>query len=198
MPAHSLTEALSKASVVWLAISDSAIMPFYETYLSSTKSKVVHFSGALNDARLLSVHPLMSFPQELFADTVYENIHFTLTGVTDLKAAMPGFKNPFSILRPEHKALYHALCVVAGNFPQLLWNETLPQFQKLEIPDHAFGNYIKQITENFIQLKQASLTGPFVRKDMSTIEKNKMALVDTNLKNIYQSFAQTFTTEASK
>ncbi|MBC7420841.1 MAG: DUF2520 domain-containing protein [Bdellovibrio sp.] len=191
----SLNQNLAKASIVWLAISDSAIVPFYEQHLAAAKNTFVHFSGALNDARLLSAHPLMSFPHELFTNSVYENIHFALTGPVDLNEVLPGFKNSFSALTAENKSLYHALCVVSGNFPQLLWSETFPQLQKWQIPEKAFANYIKQITENFIQLKGNAVTGPIVRKDFSTIEKNLAALSQTNLQKLYQVFTQTFLKE---
>ncbi len=196
-PTDLLNKHLVCAQLIWLCVSDSAIIPFYEQHLTATKSSVVHFSGALNDARLISAHPLMSFPEPLFADPVYENIHFSVTGVINIDQVLPGFENSFSVLPAEHKAFYHALCVVSGNFPQLLWTETFSKFQDLQIPEKAFDTYIRQITENFIQLKQAALTGPLMRKDFSTIEKNQASLVGSNLENIYKTFAQTFTKESS-
>ncbi len=190
-----LNERMAQASLIWLAISDSAIIPFYNQHLTSTKITAVHFSGALNDPRLLCAHPLMSFPHELLANTVYPNIHFSLTGSTDLQTMLPGFKNSSSVLPAESKALYHALCVVAGNFPQLLWSEAFPQFKNLQIPEKAFDTYIHQITENFIQLKNKAVTGPLVRKDLVTIAKNQAALEDSKLNKIYSSFAETFIKE---
>ncbi len=188
-----LQQKASKASITWLAISDSQIISFFEQHLTNFNAKTVHFSGALHDARIWCAHPLMSFPKDLFDQSTYKKIHFTVTGPKTLGAAMPGFENSFSFMSAEDKPLYHALCVVSGNFPQLLWGEALPKFQKLNIPEVAFNTYIQQITNNFIRLQLNALTGPLVRKDFATIEKNKSALKDSKLEKVYQSFAEEFT-----
>ncbi len=188
-----LQSLIQKADLVWLAISDSALIHFYEQHLVSFKKPVIHFSGALHDSRLISAHPLMSFPQELLPSQVYSQIHFVLCGAHDLTTALPGFENQFTLIQPEQKPFYHALCVLAGNFPQLIWQETLNEMRQLKIPDAALEVYIKQISENFIALKEKSLTGPLVRKDLTTIEKNISALnLKPKLKNIYQTFMQEF------
>ena len=190
---------LQKASVVWLAISDSAIINFYNQHLSSFNKTVVHFSGALNDERLISAHPLMTFTNELFDKSIYQKIHFSLTGASALQKALPNFKNGFSQVQSDHKALYHALCVLTGNFPQLLWNETLKEFRNLNIPDSAVELYIQQVCANFIQQKEKALTGPLVRKDFKTIESNLESLsTKTTLKNIYSSFNENFATPLSQ
>ncbi len=182
-----------KADIVWLAISDSSLVHFYEEHFSSFRKPIVHFSGALDDARLISAHPLMSFPTELMPPEVYGQIHFVVTGTDTLKKILPGFQNSFSLLKAQNKAFYHALCVMAGNFPQLLWSEIFPSFEKLHIPDRAVETYIKQITINFIELRNNSLTGPLVRKDQITIEKNLTSLTNSKLKTIYQNFVEVFT-----
>lgn len=187
-----LQSLLQKADLVWLAISDSAVVSFFEEHLSSIKIPVVHFSGALHDSRMISAHPLMSFPVELMKADVYPKIHFALTGASSLHQALPGFQNSFSLLDETQKAFYHALCVITGNFPQLLWNATLHEFRQLNIPPEAVETYIQQITQNFIHLKEKSLTGPLVRKDQVTIEKNLKALENSKLKKIYESFKGVF------
>jgi len=192
---HSIEDLKNKiqsVDLIWLAISDSALVPFFEEHLLQVKAKVVHFSGALHDARMISAHPLMSFPVELMSAEVYPKIHFALTGASNLQQVLPGLTNSFSLIDEKQKAFYHSLCVVAGNFPQFLWNESLNEFKKLDIPAHAVETYIQQITQNFIQLKEKSLTGPLVRKDQVTIEKNLKALENSKLKKIYESFKGVF------
>lgn len=192
-PQDLLNNYIQQASSIWLAISDSAILDFYNQHLSSANKTVVHFSGALHDPRLISAHPLMTFANEFFDKSVYEKIHFSLTGTDTLQKALPNFKNSFSLVSAEHKSLYHALCVLAGNFPQLLWNETLKEFRKLNIPDSAVETYIQQVAVNFIQQKEKALTGPLVRKDLKTIESNLQSLAaKTVLKNIYINFNENF------
>lgn len=188
-----LQDHLKKSSLVWLAISDSSLTNFYEDHLVNLSYPVVHFSGALHDSRMLCAHPLMSFPSEFLPNTVYSQIYFALTGCELLSKALPGFNNKFFLLDAVNKSLYHSLCVISGNFPQLLWLETLKNFKKLNVPSEAVDIYIKQITENFINLKEKALTGPFVRKDEKTIESNLSALKENSkLYSIYQTFFKEF------
>jgi hypothetical protein len=188
-----LQSFLQTKPLVWLAISDSSLVEFYESNLAKCGLATVHFSGALHDTRMMSAHPLMSFPDKLFEDSFYQEIHFVISNCESLQQALPGFENNFSSVSIEHKALYHALCVIAGNFPQLLWNEVFKEAHKLKIPEHAFEIYIKKITENFIDLKSGALTGPLVRKDKVTIQKNIQSLAESlKLQNIYRTFAKEF------
>ncbi|MGZ3691315.1 MAG: DUF2520 domain-containing protein [Pseudobdellovibrio sp.] len=187
-----LQELAAKADLIWLAISDSAITEFYNQHLVHLNKPVVHFSGALHDARLLSAHPLMTFPNEMLPDEVYSEIHFVICGISNLNV-LPGFKNKFTVIEASQKAFYHALCVLAGNFPQLIWSETLNEMRGLQIPDAALEVYISQVAKNFISLKEKAVTGPLLRRDHITIEKNISALNSkSRLKNIYQSFVQEF------
>lgn len=186
-------QLLAEADLVWLAISDNNLENFYEDALAQTSLPVVHFSGALHFKSMISAHPLMSFPKALFEKNIYSQIHFSLTGCSHLQAAMPGFHNSFSIMSPENKSLYHSMCVISGNFPQMLWNETEKSLSQMGIPDQAFQLYLKQITKNYLLLKEQSLTGPLVRGDSATIEKNLKALKDSPLQKIYQAFNDTFT-----
>lgn len=188
-----LKNCIQQCSLVWLAISDSSLTDFYTEYLKDSGKTVVHFSGAFSHPEMISAHPLMSFSHDLFEKSVYEKIHFALTGADSLETALPGFKNSFTKIAASEKALYHALCVLAGNFPQLLWNETLKEFRKLNIPDQAVDLYLKQIVNNFVNLKEQSITGPLVRKDLGTIEKNLQALEGkSSLQSIYKNFNDNF------
>ncbi|OFZ28737.1 MAG: hypothetical protein A2622_06545 [Bdellovibrionales bacterium RIFCSPHIGHO2_01_FULL_40_29] len=189
---HALVKYLNQCHIVWLAIRDSAIIPFYETHLAGSDIPVVHFSGALTDRRLSWAHPLMSFPEGLLAQYVYHSISFAIGANTDLDQLLPGFKNSSFIVSDEHKPLYHALCVVAGNFPQLLWNEVDKSLAQLQIPDLAFQNYLSQVLQNFLTLKEKSLTGPLVRNDHLTINKNMASLNGTKLQTIYAAFVKEF------
>ncbi len=180
-----------EATHVWLAVSDSAIeelskqVPYGRT--------VVHFSGALNVAGTCCAHPLMSFPNQLLAAGVYPKIHFILNGALTLDELLPGFSNSFSVLSQEEKSYYHALCVLAGNFPQLIWSHTQGKMAALDVPKEAADLYIRQITENFIAHGNAALTGPLARNDQATLAKNISSLsCDPALQNIYSAFVREF------
>lgn len=185
---------LQNIDYIWLAISDNALVSFYEESLKPklTGQKVVHFSGTLHHAGLIAAHPLMTFSPDLYDLPTYNKIYFGLTGADSLAEALPGFTNPTFQIRAEDKPLYHALCVTAGNLPQLLWSETEPQFADLKVPQEAVKIYLQQSLNNFFAQGANAVTGPIVRKDTTTITKNLSALekVNLKLKNIYQSFLQ--------
>lgn len=190
---HLLKTYLNKSAFVWLAISDSAIISFYETYLIDFNGKIVHFSGALNDKRFFCAHPLMSFPDDLLPDETYKKIHFVINGFDNLNEALPNFSNRFTILDAENKSYYHALCVLAGNFPQLIWNDVALQMKNLCLPADALDLYIKQITNNYLEFKEKAITGPIIRKDHITIEKNLSSLERSQkLKNVYATLTKEF------
>ena len=179
--------------LVWLAISDSSLTAFYNEHLADSTARVVHFSGTFHDDRMLSAHPLMSFSHDLYDFQDYQKIYFSLTGAASLADVLPGFENAWGVLPAEQKPLYHALCVLSGNVPQMLWSETLKNFRQLGIPDSAIDTYIQRTTQNFIELKEKSVTGPIKRGDTSTIEKNQLALRPFNfLQKIYSQFAEEF------
>ncbi len=188
---HLIKTFTQQANIVWLAISDSAIVSFYEKYLLGFDLTAVHFSGALHDERILCAHPLMTFSEHIYSDDVYSQIQFAITGFKKLTEAMPNFENSFFQVAATDKPLYHALCVVSGNFPQMLWSEVSKICAEKNIPFSAFEIYLRQITKNFISEGSAALTGPFARRDLRTIEKNKSALPQP-LKNIYSQFQTEF------
>ncbi|AZZ37999.1 hypothetical protein CIK05_14705 [Bdellovibrio sp. qaytius] len=184
---------LQNIDSIWLAISDNALVSFFETLKPKLSGqKVVHFSGTVHHPEMIAAHPLMTFSYDLYDLAIYNKIYFGLTGVETLSEALPGFKNSFFKIAPSDKPLYHALCVTTGNLPQLLWSETLPQFADLKIPQEAVKHFAQQSLTNFFAAGPAAVTGPIVRKDTTTIEKNLSALekVNLKLKNIYQSFLQ--------
>lgn len=189
---HQLHKLVIEADLVWLAISDSAIQEFFQLHLKASGKLVVHFSGALAADGMKCAHPLMSFPAEILPDTTYKATWFALSETENLNDMLPGFGNASFKVAAKMKPLYHALCVVAGNFPQLLWNEVDQSRQQLDIPEQAFSIYLQQSLNNFLHLKAKSLTGPLIRHDQNTLNKNKDALINTKLHSIYAAFMKEF------
>jgi predicted short-subunit dehydrogenase-like oxidoreductase (DUF2520 family) len=193
LPNSELHKCLELKPIVWLAISDAAISGFYDTYLKDLGLKTVHFSGALHHPEILSAHPLMTFTEKLFEPEFYKNIHFVISGFENLQDALPGFHNPFSVISKKDKAFYHSLCVIAGNFPQMLWAEVFREAGDLKIPASAFETYIRTVTENFIEQKSAALTGPLIRKDHQTVQSNLSSLEKNRLlQDVYSAFAKEY------
>ncbi|RYZ71378.1 MAG: DUF2520 domain-containing protein [Proteobacteria bacterium] len=187
---HLIHKKISEASHVLLAISDGAIESFYRKYLAGLDKRVVHFSGAMNVEEVMAAHPLMSFGPELYEQSTYERIHFALSGAVTLNDALPGFPNEFSLLAPEKKALYHAMCVIGGNFPVILWQKMFEEFSKLGIAPDAAKVYLETVLANTLRDPAAALTGPLARKDLQTINKNLEALNGDAFQKIYKSFVE--------
>lgn len=189
---QSFSDLLKTASKVYLAISDTAIFDFYTKHLKGrAKAEIFHFSGSYYFDEITGVHPLCAFSDNL--DINWDNIHFSIDNnnykLTDI---FPHFKNTYSYINKEHKAYYHALCVISGNFSFLLWQKSLESFQQLGLPKAALEAYLQQTLANFL-VNSNNLTGPLARDDKKTIYKNLQALVNHPLKDIYQSFLNLYT-----
>lgn len=188
---HLLKTKVAEASHILLAISDTAIENFYKTNLAGFDKTVVHFSGALNIKDVIAAHPLMSFGPDLYDFGTYLKIHFILTGADSLLEALPGLPNGFSAIAEEDKALYHALCVMGGNFPVILWQKMFAEFERLGISREAARIYLETILNNTLKNPQTALTGPLARKDKITILKNIDSLDGDKFQKLYFSFVET-------
>ena len=80
----------------------------------------------------------------------------------------------------------------------MLSNEGYPLWALHKLPAAAFDLYIQKITENFLLMKEKAITGPILRKDILTINKNIEALSGTVLQAIYQAIYQISTQEFLK
>lgn len=178
------------ASHVLLCISDSAIADFAASYPFLKSKILVHFSGALEIPGVIGVHPLMTFGPELYSLETYKAIPFIVTDSLHL----PGLSNRSFHIPPQHKAYYHALCVMGGNFTTLLWNEMQKGLQSLGLPADVAHPYLQQVSQNFLAHPESSLTGPLVRKDLGTIQKNIEALREhkDSYEKVYRAFTDIY------
>lgn len=99
-----------------------------EKFISEKKSGIlqdkifVHFSGLLSIPDAESVHPLITFGENLYDPVTYSKITFiTEAGRKSFRELFPELSNPSFQIPAEHKALYHAYCVMSGNFTTILW-----------------------------------------------------------------------------
>ncbi len=213
-----LVSAIQKSSRILLAISDQAIEEFYRKYQSVLQGKVcVHFSGALVTEVAQSAHPLTTFAETAIDHSSYDleryrKIPFvTEKGRLRFNEIFPDLQNPSFEILPEQKPLYHALCVLAGNFSILLWEKAFTDFQtKLGLPPEALASFLEQTFRNLAIHTQANLnstdvfdvaktlqkktvlTGPLVRGDQITIHKNLVALTGDPYQEVYESFIHAF------
>lgn len=188
---HALKKLIEQNTHILLAISDSALEGFYRLHLAGLDKTVVHFSGAHNFAEMIAAHPLMTFGPDLYDLEFYKKIHFTMTGAS-FQEALPGLNNPSSVLPAEQKALYHAYCVLGGNFTTLLLGKMLDGFAEMKIPSDAAKLYIEKVVANTFAEPNKALTGPLVRKDIETVNANLQALGSDSASDIYKAFLKIY------
>ncbi len=172
-----LEKKLQTATHVWLAISDQALFEWVRR-LADFKGVILHSSGALEIPGAHSVHPLMSFGPELYADSFYSTYAFVTTSQSSKETLIPGLANLFVRITSEQKVFYHALCVLAGNGSVLLWQKFFSEMKNLGIPFVVSSIYTRRILENLLQAPKTALTGPLVRNDQITLNKDLEAIQD--------------------
>lgn len=195
--AEDLDRFVLLAKKILLAISDDAIDSFIKKHHLPVE-KTIHFSGALSTPMALQLHPLMTFSFELYDKHVYETMSFVSPASTpSLKELLPELDNPHYLIPEGSEALYHALCVLSGNGTTLLWQTVLTQFQqKFSIPSSALWPYLEQIVQNLQKNPTTALTGPWVRNDEKTIQRNEQALAGSSLLKIYHSLSENYQSRA--
>jgi predicted short-subunit dehydrogenase-like oxidoreductase (DUF2520 family) len=187
---ENLDELISSCSRVCLAIRDDALNEFVLEH-PVLKSKItVHFSGAQNIAGIFSAHPLMTFGPEVYTRDIYKAIPFvTVEGEPPLSELLPELKNPTAAIPASKKALYHAYCVMTGNFTTLLWQSVMKDFSKdLGLNGDFLKPYLLQTAANLLKDAGQAFTGPIARGDTSTIVRNLDALSGKAYQEIYYAF----------
>lgn len=183
--------ALEGSDVILLAISDDALEPFLEAHPGLADATCLHFSGSRTVAGAHGFHPLMTFGPEPYGRETYRAIPFvTERGGPEFAAVFPALPNPSRSIDPGQKALYHALCVLAGNFPTLLWNKSFDLFEaRLGLPRALLAPYLEQTLKNTLASGGEALTGPLARGDRGTVERNLRAMEGDAYADVYRAFA---------
>ncbi len=214
-----LVEKASNSTHVLCLIHDSAIEPFLVEHESLWRDQtVVHASGTLSTLLAEGAHPLLTFtPIEnetgqnfgsrkefdqhessssygLHGLETYKSIPFiTENGRRPFSEILPGLPNPHWSISPAQKPLYHALCVLAGNFTTILWQKVIAEFAtKFDLPPESLMPYLRQIARNIESHPNGALTGPLARGDQKTIDANLQALGDDPFADVYQAFVDAY------
>ncbi|WP_223787019.1 DUF2520 domain-containing protein [Marinicella meishanensis] len=187
-PKRSLAAVVEDVRTVVVLLPDDQIESFIRNNPCLQHKRCVHFSGSLVTTLAQGIHPLMTFGAKPYDLSVYQAIPFVVDQGVEFKAVFPKFNNPVHSIQPIHKAIYHAYCVMAGNFSQMLWKHIGEALPAIDLPADLMSAYLRQNTENFINDPVHSATGPFVRGDVDTINKHLQALKGHPLGDIYQSF----------
>jgi len=193
-----LRRTIADADRVLLLVSDNAIAPLLKQYPFLHEKQLIHCSGALSFPGVCGAHPLMTFADELYGLETYQSVPFMLEAGYDFQDLLPGLPNPHFAISVEDKARYHALCVMAGNFSQLLWKGVTDRFEgQFDLPAETLHPYLNQLADNFIAAGGSALTGPLVRNDQATIERNINALDGDPLQDLYRAFVRFYDVEKS-
>lgn len=206
-PTSQLIQKLKSASLVAVAISDSALAGFIQQHQPHNPKAIwIHFSGALEVAGAQSFHPLMTFGPELYDDSEYRRIPFITTHESREHStddytpfewpAELQLPNPLYQISAAQKAQYHALCVLSGNFSSLLWEKAQTEFEKMGLDPKVLKPYAEKCLDNIFKHRALALTGPLVRGDFVTQEKNLAALACDPYQNVYRAFQQVFKKES--
>jgi len=186
-----LRRTIGNADRVLLLVSDNAITQLLKQYPFLHEKLLIHCSGALSFPGVTGAHPLMTFAGELYGLDTYRSIPFMCEAGHNFSDTFPGLPNPSFSISIEDKARYHALCVMAGNFSQILWKGVADRFeQQLDLPASTLYPYLNQVADNFIKAPDSALTGPLVRNDQQTIARNINSLNGDPLQDLYRAFIQ--------
>lgn len=185
-----LMQQVQQASCILLLINDRSIENFIAEYLQNTSATLIHFSGSLLTEKAYGAHPLMTFNENWYELEEYTAIPFIIDhNAPDFKELFPCLPNPYFHLHTSLKAKYHALCVISGNFSCMLWKKLFYEFKEtFNIPESIAYPYLLRQTKNLMLDSKTALTGPLVRGDTVTIERNLAALDSDPFKALYESF----------
>ena len=184
-----LKHTIGEADRVLLLVSDGAIGTLLKQYPFLHEKQLIHCSGVLSIPGIAGAHPLMTFADDIYDLQIYQAIPFMLESGQGFEALFPDLCNPHFSINAGDKARYHAMCVMAGNFSQLMWKGVSDRFeQQFGLPEETIHPYLKQVLSNFLQAPESSLTGPLARGDVETIERNLNALEGDSMQDLYRAF----------
>jgi hypothetical protein len=195
-PERRLRATLDGATQVLLLVADDAIPALLREYPFLHQHRLVHCAGALSLPGVAGAHPLMTFGRDLYDLGTYRSIPFMVEAGHEFSDLLPGLANPHHVVAPEQKALYHALCVMAGNFPQVLWQAVAGRLaDELSVPPTALAAYLRQSLENFLADPEGALTGPLARGDRRTLARNRAALGSGSQRDLFDAFLRFYETQ---
>jgi predicted short-subunit dehydrogenase-like oxidoreductase (DUF2520 family) len=196
VPVLDLVDAPAGAELVVLALPDDAL-PSVATSLADRVEPgvwVLHLSGARGldvldaveraGAGVLALHPLQTFADVAGAIDALPGAAIAVTARTDEGFALGGRLAedlgglPFQ-LADEHRALYHAAAVFASNYLVAVSGAAVELFEAAGVPDaRAAMRPLQAATlDNVHRLgPHDALTGPAVRGDAGTIDRNLAAV----------------------
>ena len=163
---------IQNKDVVFLAIKDESINIFIQE-IKNINCQIFHFAGSkpfLKNATL--IHPFASISQK----TDLSKITFIILKSTNKQAKKILKQLKFKFIENEINSIgYHTSAVISGNFSQFFYIVATEILLKLNFSQTDANNLVKQLMEtsleNIADLGKKGLSGPAIRNDLKTIEK---------------------------
>lgn len=200
---------LPQAEITLIAVNDAHIgtvcQALYAHDCCPPQHLVMHCAGALtadiltpplgSDIRIAAVHPIYSFNPALISlskldcQVAIETAPASYLQVSELFTHIGA--QTFAI-STKNKTIYHAGCVIASNYLNLLADQALICLRAANLSQDQAKKCIQQLMQNTLNhIQQAnhpldSLTGPLQRADITTIQQHLHALAEIDEQFIYQ------------
>jgi predicted short-subunit dehydrogenase-like oxidoreductase (DUF2520 family) len=183
--------ALRCADILLLAISDDAIEPFIAANGELRDRPLVHFSGSLTTETAHGFHPLMTFGPEPYDLETYRSMAFVAEkAAPPFDTLFPDLCNTCALIETDLKPLYHALCVLSGNFTTILWSKAMQDFeQRLHLPREVLYPFLERTAANTLRQGSAALTGSLARGERGTVERDLEGLAGDPFREVYLAVA---------
>lgn len=168
-----LPSAARPGGLVLLAVPDAEIPGLAKLF----PDRCAHLSGSLHLDRVPSLHPLTSFDGH---SKDWRGTPLAVTGEAPpvLVEAFAGLGfEPFD-LPSSKKAIYHAAAVLASGHAATLWlgADRLLREAGIELPGRGFLPLARTTVDNIEAHGAVGRTGPFVRGDAATVQRDAEAL----------------------
>jgi len=192
-----LDEVLLKATHLLILIKDNEIDSFIDKYIFPKYSHhlIIHFSGCLDSLRAHSAHPLQTFNQNsIYSFDEYQKIPFTVdSDAPRFSELLPGLKNPHYRIAKKDRAYYHAMCVLANNVSTIMWQKFYSEMKsRFHINEQDLLPFLQRTFQNIEKSSELALTGPIIRKDMQTLQKDLDALRDDSFYEVFHVIVKQF------
>lgn len=186
------------SEIIVLAVSDVSIADVAKRLAQSKKLKhkklfVLHTSGVMSSAVLqplgkkgtliASMHPIQTFgagKKRTKVNGIFFGIEGTDAAISRTLRLVNDLGSHAVVIPAAMKPLYHIACVFASSYFIVILNTIRELAGQLNIKAHwtdVFGPLMTNAMENAIKNSSAdALTGPVVRRDLSTLEIHLDAL----------------------
>jgi len=198
-PVTDIAEAAALGKIVILCLPDEKIRATAARIAGSgvdwRGKTVLHTSGVFpaealgplrkKGAALGSFHPAQSFPEKGMPPSRFRGVSFGLEGDREALEVAGRLVRDLGgrplALSAEAKPLYHAACILASNYPVILWQAAAEMLERAGVPGRKAVRLIGPLVEGTLRSvkkldPERALTGPLVRGDVGTVKAHLEAL----------------------